>query len=253
MQRTAYLLYGVIAYAIFFLTFLYLIGFVGGVFVPKGVDGAAAQTAAAEPGEPARSGVAWAVNLGLITLFGVQHSVMARPWFKRRWTKVVPWPIERSTFVLITSLILILMFWQWRPMPQHVWIIEAPAWRALVWALFALGWAVVLLATFLIDHFELFGLKQVWTHYKGRELGRHQFRTPFLYKFTRHPLYFGFLLAFWAAPDMSVGRLVFALGFSAYIITALAFEERDLAHYFGDQYRAYMARVSMLIPLPPRK
>jgi len=182
----------------------------------------------------------------------VQHSVMARKWFKDWWTRLVPRPIERSTYVLFSSLALILLFWQWRPLGVTVWSVEQPAARALIWAVFAYGWLQVLAMTFFINHFDLFGLRQVWLHLVGTQYTRVGFATPAPYHFVRHPLYLGFLLAFWAAPTMTVAHLVFAVGTTAYIVLAIQFEERDLVHEHGAPYQEYRRRVPMLLPRLPR-
>ena len=230
--------YGLASYAVFFATFLYAIGFLGGFGVPLTVD-------AGGPESP--TGMALAINGALLALFGVQHSVMARPGFKAIWTKVIPKPMERSTYVLLSSLIMALMFWQWRPMPAVVWDVQIGPARAAVWGLFAFGWFLLLLSTFLINHFELFGLQQVWQNLRGKRATEARFREPLLYKIVRHPLYVGWLMTFWAIPTMTVGHLVFAVGASAYILVAIQFEERDLirAH---PEYAEYRRRVPMLIP-----
>ncbi|MDP3852534.1 methanethiol S-methyltransferase [Phenylobacterium sp.] len=240
-MRAFAVLYGVVAYAVFFLTFLYAIGFVGGLAVPKTIDS----------GEPAGLAQAVIVNLALLGVFAVQHSLMARPAFKRWWTKFVPPPVERSTYVLLASLALILLFWQWRPLAQPVWTATG-VWAQALWTVFGLGWALVLLSTFLINHFDLFGLKQVWDYRARREGPPPEFKTPWFYKAVRHPIYLGFILAFWAIPTMTVGHLLFALATTAYILIGIQLEERDLIAIFGEQYAGYRKRVSMLIPLPAR-
>ncbi len=239
MVRSVYLLFGVIAYVIFFATFLYLIGFVGNLpEVPRTVDRGLVSGAAP----------ALIINLALIGIFGLQHSVMARQGFKRAWTKYVPEPIERSTYVLFASLALILLFAFWRPIPTLVWTVENSLGAGVLWGLFALGWLVVLLSTFLISHFELFGLKQVYLHLRGSTAPGPQFRKPFFYKLIRHPLYTGFFLAFWATPTMTVGHLVLALGMSVYMLIAIGYEERDLVQLFGKDYEDYREQVGMLTP-----
>ncbi|MGE0238920.1 MAG: methanethiol S-methyltransferase [Parvibaculaceae bacterium] len=232
------LLYGLIAYAIFFGTFLYAIGFVGNLVVPKTIDSGAV-------GAP---GAALIVNLLLLGLFAVQHSVMARPGFKRWWTRLVPKSVERSTYVLLASLVLLLLYWQWRPLPDPIWTIENPMAATVITAVFWLGWAILLISTFLINHFELFGLAQVWARLSGRPLAAPAFKTPLFYKWVRHPIYLGFLLAFWAAPVMSQGHLLFAIGTTGYILLGIFLEERDLVAHFGDKYRAYRQQVGMLFP-----
>ena len=238
MSRLISFLYGLASYAIFFVTFLYAIGFVCGLVVPKTIDtGAVVPTAEA-----------LIVNLLLMSVFAIQHSVMARKQFKQWWTQFVPAPIERSTYVLFTSLALILLFWQWRPMPTPVWQIGDASVAMAVTALSLVGWLVVLTSTFLINHFELFGLQQVVNNLAGRSAPAPRFRTPLYYKFVRHPIYLGFIIAFWAAPTMTVGRLLFAAVTTAYIFVGIFLEERDLVDLFGDEYRRYRERVSMLVP-----
>ena len=229
------------AYALFLATFLYAVGFVGGFAVPTQLDGPAT----------APFSVSYAVDILLLGVFALQHSIMARRWFKRWWTQVVPWAIERSTYVLFASLALDLLFWQWRPLGVAVWSIVQPIPRLIVWAIFAYGWIQVLVMTFFINHFDLFGLRQVWLHLTGRQYAHVRFVTPAPYRFVRHPLYLGFLLAFWAAPTMTVAHLVFAATTTVYIIVAIQFEERDLAQEHGASYREYRRRVPMLFPRLP--
>ena len=237
------LLYGVIAYLIFLATFLYAVGFVGNLGVPRSID----------IGPSAPLGEALLIDIGLLLLFAVQHSVMARPAFKRWWTRYVPVPIERSTYVLLASVVLALLCWQWRPIPDPVWTVTNPLAVTAITAVFWLGWVILLISTFLISHFELFGLTQVVARLLNRTTPAPVFRTPFFYKRVRHPLYLGFLLAFWATPSMTVGHLLFAAATTGYILIAIALEERDLIALFGDEYRRYRTQVGMLIPMPGRK
>ncbi|HZF30168.1 MAG TPA: isoprenylcysteine carboxylmethyltransferase family protein [Gammaproteobacteria bacterium] len=232
------LAYGVIVYCFFLATLLYAMGFVGSLFVPKGIDGGVAGPVI----------VAVLVNVALLGLFAVQHSVMARPGFKRRWTKIVPKPVERSTFVLFASAVLALLTWQWRPITAVVWTVTDPVAVGVLWVVFWLGWGTLLLATFLINHFELFGLAQVWRFFRRVQPAPQAFRTPGLYRWVRHPIYLGFLLAFWATPRMTVGHLLFALATTGYILIGIWFEERDLMVEFGEQYRRYRASAGMLVP-----
>lgn len=238
MARVATVLFAVIAYAIFFATFLYLIAFVGNIpWAAVTVD----------RGPAASLPVALIINLALIALFGVQHSVMARQGFKRVWTRIVPKQAERSVYVLAASLTLVILFSFWRPIEGTVWRVEGVA-AILLWGLFGLGWAIVLFSTFLINHFELFGLQQAWLHMRGREAAAPQFRQPLFYKLVRHPLYSGFFIAFWATPQMSYGHLLLALGLSAYMLVAIRYEEKDLVGLFGKDYERYQERVGMLAP-----
>ncbi len=239
MRALLSLLYGVAAYVACQAAMLYFIGFSANLLVPKSVDGG---TAAPWPR-------ALGIDLLLIVLFGVQHSVMARRGFKRWWTRVVPPVVERSTFVVATCGVLALMFWLWVPIATPgVWRVEQRAAVALLWSVFGLGWSLVMLSTFLIDHFELFGLRQVFARLSGQAIPEARFVTPLLYRCVRHPLYLGLLLGFWSVPVMTMGRLVFALGLSAYTLIGLAFEERDLIRQFGDRYRRYREQVGMLVP-----
>jgi methanethiol S-methyltransferase len=239
MQRILILLYGVIAYVMFLGVFLYAVGFVLGVpFLPKTIDS----------GPVGPVVYALVVNLFLMSLFAVQHSGMARKGFKQWWTKVVPVAIERSTFVLFTNVVFILLFWQWRPIPTVVWQVPIPEVAVAIQALAAAGVVIVLVATFLINHFELFGLQQVVLNMLGKKVSEPTFKTPGLYKLVRHPIYFGFIVAFWAAPVMTVGHLLFAAVTTAYIFVGIALEERDLIAQFGDDYRRYRERVAMMIP-----
>jgi protein-S-isoprenylcysteine O-methyltransferase Ste14 len=238
IARMIAFLYGIIAYFVFFVTFLYAIGFVAGMAVPKTIDSGAVG--------PAME--AAIVNLILMSLFAVQHSVMARRQFKEWWTQYVPKSVERSTYVLFSSLALALLLWQWRPIPTVLWQIDDPRIAMAVTGISLLGFLIVLTSTFLINHFELFGLHQVANNLTGRSMPTPRFRTPLYYKFVRHPLYLGFIIAFWAAPTMTIGHLLFAAVTTAYIFVGILLEERDLVDLFGDDYRRYRERVSMLVP-----
>ncbi|MDQ3495604.1 MAG: isoprenylcysteine carboxylmethyltransferase family protein [Pseudomonadota bacterium] len=241
MNRTLALLYGAVCYLVFLVTFLYAIGFVAGFAVPKHIDNGIETGWAAS----------FAINILLLGLFAIQHSLMARPAFKRWWTRFVPPVIERSTYVLFSSLALIALFAWWRPLPTMVWQVDAEPLRWLLYALFAVGWLIVLTGTFLISHFDLFGLRQVWLHARGRPEPDTPFVTRAYYKLVRHPLMLGFLIAFWATPTMSQGHLLFALMTTGYIVVAVKFlEERDLVAAHGETYREYQRKVPMLLPVP---
>lgn len=233
-------IYGLCAYAVFFITILYAIGFVGNWVIPKSIDSGIA-------GPLIESAL---INTMLLALFAVQHSVMARQGFKRWWTRFVPASIERSTFVLFSSLVLLLLYWQWQPMPAPIWTVRDPYMATAIETVSLFGWAMLFASTFMLSHFELFGLSQVFARLLGRDLPAPKFHTPMLYRVVRHPLYLSFLLAFWATPAMTAGHLLFALASTGYILIAIQLEERDLIGLFGDQYRHYRERVSMLIPLP---
>jgi len=243
MSRILAFVYGLICYVISLSAFLYGMGFVGNVLVPKSID--------SPPAAP--FGQALLVDAALVGIFAVQHSVMARQWFKRAWTRFVPPPIERSTYVLFASLALLLLFWKWEPMGGVLWSVEKPTARMTLQGLSLAGWVIVLISTFLINHFELFGLRQVYLHLKGREYTPMSFKTPTLYSYLRHPLYFGLLLAFWLTPVMTVAHFVFALSTTSYILIGIQLEERDLLHFYGDAYQAYRSQVSMLFPWLPKK
>lgn len=243
MSRLLALIYGTLCYVVFLVAFLYAVGFVAGLGVPKHIDS----------GASGDFGTALAIDLLLLSLFAVQHSGMARPGFKRWWTRFVPPPIERSTYVLVSSLVLIALFWFWRPLPSLLWNVESDAARIALYGLSGVGWLLVLAGTFVINHFELFGLRQVWRYSQQRPSAEEPFVVRALYRIVRHPIMLGFLVAFWATPTMSLGHLLFALMTTGYIVVAVKFlEERDLVAQFGDTYRDYQRRVPMLLPLPRR-
>lgn len=243
MLRAIFMLYGIVAYGLFLVSFLYAIGFTGNLLVPKSIDSGTA--GALVP--------ALAINALLLTLFALQHSGMARPAFKRWWTRYVPEPIERSTYVIFASSSLLLLYALWRPVPGIVWdVSDNRAATVALWSLFAIGWTTVLLSTFMIGHADLFGLRQVWSNLVSRVRGDDAFRTPALYQVVRHPIMLGFLIAFWSTPRMTAGHLLFAVATTGYILIALQLEERDLIAHFGQQYRDYKARVPGLLPVPMR-
>ncbi len=239
MSKFLALLYGVVCYLLFLATFLYAIGFVGNFAVPKGIDDGAAGPL----------GAAILVNMLVLGLFGIQHTVMALPEFKEKWTKIVPVSIERSTYVLITCVLFYLIFSEWRPIPGAVWTVDHPAGRLVLHLLFWLGFGIVLISTFLIDHFDLFGLRQVWLNFRGKPHTAHPFQTTAFYNIIRHPLMAGFIIAFWATPDMSTGHLLFSVVTTVYILIAIQVEERNLVMILGEPYRAYKLRVPMIIPM----
>ncbi len=238
MSKMTAFLYGILSYLVFFPTFLYAVGFVAGAVVPKTID----------TGPVAPPATALAIDLILLSIFAVQHSLMARPRFKQWWTQFVPPSVERSTYVLFASLALALLFWQWRPLPSIIWQIANPHVAAAVTVLSLAGWLIVLTSTFLINHFELFGLQQVAHNLAGRPMAAPRFRTPLFYKFVRHPIYLGFIIAFWATPVMTAGHLLFASVTTAYIVIGTLLEERDLIELFGNDYLHYKTRVAMLMP-----
>ena len=241
-KRIAFFIYGTLSYLIFLGTFLYAIGFIGNFGVPTTLDGV--------PSGPL--GIALAIDVGLLGLFALQHSVMARKWFKDWWTRIVPKPLERSTYVLFSSLALILLFWQWRPLGGVVWSTEDPFAHFILRGLFAFGWGLVLVSTFLINHFDLFGLRQVWFYLLDRPYTALRFGTPGPYRLVRHPLYVGWLFAFWSTPTMTFAHLLFSIATTAYILIAIKLEERDLVREHGDSYEAYRRSVPMLIPFRRR-
>ena len=237
MRRWSFFVYGVVCHLLFLATFAYMIGFVGNLLVPNTIDSAPADVLSAV-----------GINLLLIALFGLQHSIMARPWFKHYWTRLVPQSIERSTYVLSSCLVTLFLMWQWRGLDAIIWNVRHPVGRGLLWGLFAVGWLLVPTVSLMINHFDLFGTRQVWLYLRGRPYTTLPFRTPLLYNRMRHPLYFGWALAFWATPTMTLGHLMFAGTLTLYMGVAACIEERDLVGHFGDIYRAYQRRVPMFIP-----
>jgi protein-S-isoprenylcysteine O-methyltransferase Ste14 len=240
-RRMTAFFYGVACYVAFLASFLYAVGFLGNFGVPKSIDS----------GTQVPFAMAFAIDLGLLGLFALQHSIMARQWFKDAWTIIVPKTVERSTYVLFSSVALILLFWKWQPMGGMVWSVENSSLRLALDVLFAIGWLIVLAATFLINHFDLFGLRQVWLNLLGRPYTQLRFGTPGMYRFVRHPLYLGWLLVFWSAPTMTAAHLVFTIATTAYILIAIQFEERDLVR-FHQEYAEYRSRVPMILPIGTR-
>jgi protein-S-isoprenylcysteine O-methyltransferase Ste14 len=238
LSRIAAFFYGVACYIVFFASFLYAIGFIGNIFVPKSIDSG--------PQSPFLQ--ALAIDCALLAVFALQHSVMARQWFKKGWTRIVPAVVERSTYVLFSSVALLLLFWKWQPMGGTIWTVQNNIARIALQVSFGFGWLTVLVATFLINHFDLFGLRQVWLYLLGRKYTQLEFRTPALYQIVRHPLYVGWLLVFWSAPVMTATHLVFAIATTAYIFIAIQFEERDLMQLHGE-YAEYRRRVPMILPI----
>ncbi len=237
MQRRIFFAYGVFSHLLFLATYAYMAGFVGDLFVPKSIDSA-----------PTIGLYPFVVDLLLLALFAMQHSIMARPGFKRIWTRLIPEPIERSTYVMISNLVIIFLMWQWQGLGGIVWEVQYPAAHSLLWGLFAVGWLLVPGVSLMINHFDLFGTRQVWLYLQGKPYTALPFRTPMLYSRIRHPLYVGWALAFWAIPTMTLGHLLFAAALTIYMAVAVLFEERDLLNYFGEDYRAYQRRVPMFVP-----
>ncbi len=242
MKKTVSLCYGTVCYLIFFGTFLYAIGFVGNIIVPKTID--------SKPQVPLMTAIF--IDAALLLVFALQHSIMARPAFKRWWTKIIPGQLERSTYVLLASLCLMLMMWQWQPIGGVIWSINSEAVKMVLLVTFLAGWGIVLISTFLINHFDLFGLRQVWLYFQGKPYAALPFRVPIFYRFVRHPLYLGFLVAFWSTPVMTVAHLLFAVLTTGYILTAIQLEEKDLQEHFGNKYSSYKKRVPMIIPIGKR-
>jgi protein-S-isoprenylcysteine O-methyltransferase Ste14 len=243
VKKLIFFLYGIVCYAIFFVTFLYAIGFVNNLYVPKSMD----------KGYQGGATYAWLVDLLLLTLFALQHSIMARPEFKKWWTKIVPWAVERSTYVLFASASLIVLFAFWRPLPGVIWDVQNIVLSGVLTGLYFFGWFMVLFGTFLINHFNLFGLQQVYNNLNNREPRTLSFVTPVLYRIVRHPIMLGFIIAFWSTPQMTVGHLLFSFATTAYILVAIQLEERDMVGIYGAEYKRYQREVSQIIPMPPKK
>ena len=242
MKKVFSLFYGLVCYLAFFGTILYAIGFVGNLIVPKTIDG--------EPQVPLFTAIL--INSSLLLLFALQHSIMARPAFKTWWATIIPHHLERSTFVLLASLCLMLLMWQWQPIGGVIWSIENETVKNILLVVYLAGWAIVFIATFLINHFDLFGLRQVWFYFRGQPYTHLPFRIPLFYRFVRHPLYFGFLIAFWSAAVMTIAHLLFAILTTGYIFTAIQLEEKDLTDHFGEQYKDYKRTKPMIIPFTKR-
>jgi protein-S-isoprenylcysteine O-methyltransferase Ste14 len=240
MTRIAFFIYGVVCHLLFLLVYAYMVGFVGNILVPISIDS----------GPAAPLGTAIAIDVLLIVLFTLPHSVMARPSFKQAWTRIVPKPIERSTYVLFSCVLMVLLMWQWRPIGDVIWDVQSTAAKGLLYGLFAFGWLMVPMVSLLINHFDLFGTRQVWLHLKGKPYTHLPFRTPMIYKRIRHPLYVGWMTAFWAIPTMTLGHLLFASLMTVYMLIAIWFEERNLVEHFGDAYVRYQSRVPVLVPRP---
>lgn len=240
MRRWSYFFYGVCAHLLFVAIFAYMAGFMGNVFVPKSIDSA-----------PTNSVSAVVIDLLLIGMFAVQHSIMARPWFKLHWTRIIPEPIERSTYVFVSNAAAFVLMWQWQGLDRAVWEVQYPTLRGLLWGVFAAGWLMVFAASLMINHFDLFGTRQVWLYLRGQPYTALPFRTPLLYNRIRHPLYVGWALAFWATPTMSLGHALFAGTMTLYMIIAAQIEEHDLVSHFGALYRNYQKRVPMFFPQVP--
>jgi protein-S-isoprenylcysteine O-methyltransferase Ste14 len=243
LKKFVFFLYGIVCYAVFFVTFLYAIGFVGNLAVPKSID----------KGYQGGTAYALLVDILLLSLFALQHSIMARPEFKKWWTRIVPWAIERSTYVLFASASLVVLFVFWRPLTEGVWDVQNTFLSGLLTGLYFFGWFIVLFGTFLINHFNLFGLQQVYNNLNNREPRTLSFVTPLLYKFVRHPIMLGFIIAFWSAPYMTTGHILFSVATTAYILIAIQLEERDMVGMYGAEYKRYQREVSQIIPMPPKK
>ena len=243
MKRLSVFMYGVFSYLAFFVTFLYLIAFIGNLVVPKTID------SGLTIGIP-QSAI---IDLGLLSLFAIQHTLMARPGFKRWWTTLVPEPIERSTYVLATSISLALLCWQWRPMKELIWNVDNATGKAILFAFFFFGWGLALLSSFVINHFDLFGLRQVWFYLRNQKYSTVEFQMKSLYKYIRHPLVLGIIVGSWVTPRMTMGHLLLAVTFTAYILVGIRFEEHDLVHFFGENYTNYRCRVPMLIPFTKKR